>query len=117
MLSSYSPSANFRIPVSPAGELYMCLLPWFLCLVPLGTRRDCIPGSQGTVAIREMVLDRLLFPGHFRESSRRHITKSFCEGGLFACPGVSALGAGFRSGKHLQTNRATLKKPSLWMPS
>ena len=59
----------------------------------LVARGACIPGSHATVAIGEMVHDRLPPPGHCTGSALRHDPFppwSFCEGGLFACPGALA---------------------------
>lgn len=44
---------------------------------------DCIPGSHGTLAIRNMVLGRLLLPGRCTDNGLRHTPKSFCNGVFF----------------------------------
>lgn len=76
----------------------------------LVAREVCILGSHGTVAIEETVLDRLPSPGHFADRRLRHTAQSFCEGGLFACPGALARGSCFTSGTHLVDYRAALKE-------
>ena len=49
---------------------------------------DCIPGSRGTMAIREMVLGGLPPPEHHPASALKH-TPSLSEGGgLFARSGA-----------------------------
>lgn len=76
----------------------------------LVARGACIPGSHGSVAIEEIVLERLSSPGHFADRRLRHNAQYFCEGGLFACLGASARGSCFMSGTHLVDYRAVLKE-------
>lgn len=69
-----------------------------LALVTAGA---CLSGSHGTMAIGQTVLGRLPPAGHCTDSELKHTTQSFCEAGLFECPGAVVSGAGFRLGTHL----------------
>lgn len=87
----------------------MHLVPQILCLLPRGHPLitwllwpgACVPGSHDTIIIIiETVLDRLLAPAHYRDSSETPF-HSIYERGLFSCPGASACGTDFRFGAHL----------------
>ena len=81
------------------------------------TRRAFIPGSQRIAAVGEMVLVRLLLPGHCPDCELRHVLQSCCEKGFFASLRASAWGANFRFGTHLVAYRAALKECRLLSPS
>ena len=85
-----------------------------LSLVAEGT---FVPGSHRTVEIIEMVFGKLLPPRHFTDSGPRHTLQSFCERGLFACPGALAWGAVFRFGTHFVVSGPALKEHRLQMSS
>ena len=55
----------------------------------LVAREVRVPWSHGTVAIGRTIHgnSRLPSPGHCTDSGLRHNIPSFCEGGLFPCPG------------------------------
>lgn len=83
-------SATHSVPLDPlalvAGGAYM-------------------PESQGTVAIREMVLGGLTSTGHCTDNRLKYTPQSFCKGGLFAHPEASAWGTNFRFGTHVAACR------------
>ena len=113
VLSSSSPIAMLQsASVSQRGELYTCLVPWFL--YPVLTfcsfcPRDSpwLPGCDGQGGLCSWAPQDC---GYHRDGSRQNTAhradwsipspQSFCEVGLFTCPGAVAWEAGFKYGTH-----------------
>lgn len=111
MQSSHSPSVALRLCCAPEDQCLLqgnfthvwCLIcmagaPVFaasnqetsLNCLALVVRQAYILMCRRSVAIRKMVLERILPKGHYTDCGLRHTPQSFCEGGLFACAGVLA---------------------------
>lgn len=79
-------------------------------------------GSEacGTVTIEETVLGRPSPPQHYTDSRINNAPnprQPFCERGLFACPGASGSGAGFRCGPHLGATKVLSENVGQETPS